>query len=294
MDSDEIQALGNGKARESSSVASTQDSLANTKSIHSSSNSRTGLLENSRRSNLKNSGSPLVNPNPPRLDEPPYPARKQYRSKDPFPVDLDNDAGDENYRPKAPRQEESLTDFLRNVTPQVGAHIPSAFDGIPQPKRSTVHRKTSGNGIREQFIRTASSQSSKTSGSKNTIGAASISSSTRRKNGGSQISPPSPRETSPHLVTQNGTKSDTYKPTKPTYAAHIDRERNGSRRGHPQARGERESDSSMTELASFLKNSGPPTPPLEKPPPAISPKGQKEESGFGRLFSRRKKSAQRL
>ena len=294
MDSDEIQALGNGKAKETSSVASTQDSLANTKSVHSSSNSRTGLLENSRRANGKNNSLALAVSKPPRTDEPPHPPRKQYRTKDPYPIDSDSDEGDRIYRPKASGHEESLIDFLRSVTPQGGSNIPSAFDGVPRPNRETIRRKNSGNKIREQVVRTASSQSSKTSGSKNTIGPASISSSTRRKTGSSQLPPPSPRETSPHLITQNGTIFDTYKPTKPTYAAHIDRERKASHRRHPQARPEREPDSSINELADFFKNSGPPTPPMEKAPLPMNPRIQKEESGFGRIFSRKKRSTGRL
>ena len=109
-----------------------------------------------------------------------------------------------------------------------------------------------------------------------------------------QLPPLNPRETSPHLISQVGSKMDSYKITHPTYAAHVDRERNGvSRRSpaqHHQARGNREPDHGLSDLADFLKNSEPPTAPTSVQSPAV--KEKEKESGFGRMFSRRKKSAQ--
>lgn len=103
-----------------------------------------------------------------------------------------------------------------------------------------------------------------------------------------QLPPLNPRETSPHLTSQVGSKFDSYRITSPTYAAHVDRDR---RVGRPQQqpRAEREAGSGLGDLAEFLKNSGPPT----DVPPArpISPVREKEkEGGFGRMFGRRKKS----
>lgn len=291
MDSDEIHALDQGKARESISVASTQDSLAPTKSVHSSSNSRTGLLEKPGRSNIRS--SPLVASKAPRLDEPPHPVRKRYRAKDPYLVDSDDEGGDENHLSKPQKHEETIIDFLRAASPAVKTSIPSAFDGVPKPQRNSVQKKTSEPNMREKFDRTTSSQSSKTTESKITIGATSTSSSTRRSRGAPQLPPLTARETSPHLITQNGTKLDSYLPTSPTYAAHVDRERGGPRRGHPQPRAEREPDSGLSDLADFFRNSGPPSPPIKKVPAMVYPKKQKEESGFGRIFSRKKRLAVR-
>ncbi|KAL8793643.1 MAG: hypothetical protein Q9195_003795 [Heterodermia aff. obscurata] len=109
-----------------------------------------------------------------------------------------------------------------------------------------------------------------------------------------QLPPLNPRETSPHLISQVGSKMDSYKITHPTYAAHVDRERNGASRRSPmqhhQARGNREPDHGLSDLADFLKNSEPPTAPTSVESPLV--KEKEKESGFGRMFSRRKKSAQ--
>ena len=110
----------------------------------------------------------------------------------------------------------------------------------------------------------------------------------RIKSQAPQLPPLNPRETSPHLISQVGTKYDTYKITSPTYAAHVDRERKGLRRQQP--RGERDPGSDVGDLADFLKNSGPPTF-IPAPPRPVSPIKEKEkEGGFGRMFNRRKRS----
>ena len=108
-----------------------------------------------------------------------------------------------------------------------------------------------------------------------------------------QLPPLDPRATSPHLISQIGTRYDSYRITRPTYAAHVDRDRKGAHRSpiqQQQPRGEREPGSGLGDLADFLKNSGPPTdvPALQRP---VSPVKEKEkEGGFGRMFGRRKKS----
>lgn len=109
-----------------------------------------------------------------------------------------------------------------------------------------------------------------------------------------QLPPLNPRETSPHLISQVGRKLDSYKITHPTYAAHVDRERNGAAHRsavqHYQARGNREPDHGLSDLADFLKNSEPPTAPTKIESPLA--KEKEKESGFGRMFSRRKKGSQ--
>lgn len=288
MDSDEIQALGNEKARESSSVTSTQDSLAPSKSIHSSSNSRTGLLDAARRSSARKVVSTPTGPKPLRSDEPPHPLRKQHRGKDPYAVDTDSENDDRFAYPTKPScHEETLIDFLRSVTPSSKLNIPSAFDGIPKPIRNTARRTASGPDMQGATVRTTSVHSTQTSRSKHTISAISVMSNPRGRNF-SQNPPIIPREASPHLTTQIGTRYDSYKPTRPTYAAHVDRERNSRRQAQP--RPEREDDSSLGELADFFKNSGPPpTPVRAKTAPVLQIVGGKEERGFRGIFSRKKK-----
>lgn len=302
MDSDEIQALGTGKGKEAldarSSIASTQDSLAPVKSIHSSSNSRTALIDNTNRSKARNVSAPVAL-NPSRLDEPLHPVRKQRRFKDPYVIDADTDDDDDELpaTPKPQHQEDNLIDFLRSVTPPPPRPIiPSAFDGIQKPTRNTLQKKSSGPSMRDRFAQNSPpSSSSKSLMTKPVQRPGSGSPSVRRKNEVPQISPLSARATSPHLITQVGTRIDSYKPTRPTYAAHIDRERNGARRTY-QARPERELDSGLSELADFLRNSGPPSPPAAQLPPARTPpvvRVAKEESGFSKIFSRKKKAAGR-
>lgn len=301
MDSDDLQALGNGKGKEaldaSSSIASTQDSLAPVKSIHSSSNSRTALIDPSNRSKARNVSAPVAL-NPPRPDEPPHPVRKQRRAKDPYPIDADIDDDDGlTTTPKPQHQEENLIDFLRSVTPPPPRpSITLAFDGVQKPTRNTLQKKYSGPSMRDRFAQNSSPpSSSKASMTKPVQRPGAGSSGVRRQNEAPQIPPLSARAVSPHLITQVGTKFDSYRPTRPTYAAHIDRERNGPRRTY-QARPEREPNSGLGELAEFFRNSGPPSPPLAQTPPAKTPavvRPTKEESGFSKIFSRRKKAAGR-
>ena len=113
--------------------------------------------------------------------------------------------------------------------------------------------------------------------------------SNNKNNQAPQLPPFNPRETSPHLISQVGSKFDTYRITHPTYAAHVDRERNGPRRSPVQpyqARSEHDPVNGMSDLADFLRNSEPP-PDVPKRP--VSPAKEKD-GGFGRMFSRRKKS----
>lgn len=300
MDSDEIQALGNGKGKEvldaRSSIASTQDSVAPVKSIHSSSNSRTALIDTTNRSKARNGSAPVAL-NPSRTDEPPHPVRKQRRVKDPYPIDIETDEDDGlTTTPRPQHQEENLIDFLRSVTPPPPRPIISpAYNEVQKPTRNTLQKRSSGPSMRDRFAQNGLPPSSSKSTTKSVQRPGSGSSGARRKNEPPQSPPLNARATSPHLITQVGTKFDSYRPTRPTYAAHIDRERNGARRTY-QARPEREPDSGLSELADFFRNSGPPSPPHAQTPPAKTPptaRVTKEESGFSKIFSRKKKAAGR-
>lgn len=286
MDSDEIQSLGNGKAKDASSVTSTQDGLAPSQSLRSSSNSRTSLLDSAKR---RNNGQ-HVNTSHQSGDETPRPFRKQRRVRDPYPIDIeDEDESGLNQGP--PVHEETLVEFLRSMSPPRKAQTGSNLDRVPDPNKKTVAKKGSGQNIREQFARaTASVHSPKASGSTQAVVDIAGMKGTRGREGPRQTSPLTPREMSPHLVTQNGTKIVSYKPTHLAYAAHVDRDRNASNRVRPQPRGEREAEPGLSDLADFLKNSGPPTPPMES---SFVPGKERDEGGFSRLF-RRKKSTTRL
>ena len=296
--------LGNGRMREAvnsgSSVASTQDSFAPSKMTQSSANSRTGLLNNRGTRNDDSIG----------------PVRTQRRNKDPYAIDSDDEDMDGYGTPQPPeREEESLSDFLRNYNPPPTAtntrNPPIALTGAPKPG------KQAGPTIRERIARNIAvipdyrplppKAPKKTSASKSPPQSSGSHGSGQRKNSATsfqpqtqsnvargrsanpaapQLPPINPRETSPHLVSQNGTKIDTYKPTQPTYAKHVERRP----KQHLQAREEQGSVGGMGDLADFLRETEPPPPsgPIGGMRP-MSPTKEKEESAFGRMFSRRKK-----
>ena len=306
-DSDEMHDLVHGRYKDTSSVASTQDSSVFTKSLHSSINSRTGLLDSTNRSNTKISNAPSIE-QPSRAEEP-DPVRKRRRIKDPYAIDSESDGDDEAINTPKPREEESLLDFLNSVAPpSQGITVPSAFDNMPKSSGKTLQRKVSAPSMRARFTRSSSSPPRKTSAARGpssvvksstpavqdsppaTKGLAQGVNSSPNYRGRNEERPaPSfgPRDTSPHLTSKPASKFDTFRPTQPTYAAHLDRQRNGNTRAGAklaQPRVEREVDN-MKDLADFLKNSGPP-----EPARPVSPDMAKEKSGFSRMFSGRKKS----
>jgi hypothetical protein len=297
--SEEARNLGYGTSKDMSrtSVASTLDSSAPTQSVNST-NSRTGLLGSSSKSNVKRT---VFTQDPPaRFDEPPHPPkRRQRRVKDPYAIDSDSDEGYMGGR-KSHDNEESLMDFLRSVTPPPSVpRVPSAFDDIPKPRGWGIHREASGASgsiTRERLTKNSPANPPP----KNLKSLPSSAASARgRTTDAPQLPPFNPRETSPHLITQIGSKLDTYKPTKPTYAAHVDRERNGPARAerngsnarlrqNAQPRAEREDAGGVGDLADFLKNSAPPPPPVQQRSTGTNFAGR-EEGGLRGFFGRRKK-----
>lgn len=291
MDSDEIQALGNGKAKDTSSVTSTQDGLVQPQSLRSSSNSRTGLLESAKR---WNGGQHHATSKPFRLDEPPR--RKQHRNKDPYAIDIEGEDEEDGLNPGTQPQahKETLVEFLRSMSPPPQGPTGSSVDGTPEANKKSIAKKTSGQNIREQFARAnPSNHAAKTSISKPTIINITEANRNREREKSRQAPLVSPLEPSSHPITANGNKYDSYKSTHPIYAAHVDRDRIAPRPGRLQPRGEREPEPGLSELADFFKNSGPPTPPSEKSPPTLSiaREKEKEEGGLSRLFRRKKSTA---
>lgn len=297
--SEEARNFGYGTSKDMSrtSVASTLNSSAPAQSVNST-NSRTGLLGSSSKLNVKRT---VFTENPPaRSDEPPHPPkRRQRRVKDPYAIDSDSDEGYMEGR-KSRDNEESLMDFLRSVTPPPSVpRVPSAFDDIPKPRGWGIHREASGasgSTTRERLAKYSPANPPP----KNLKSLPSSAASARGRTTDAPQHPPfNPRETSPHLITQIGSKIDTYKPTKPTYAAHVDRERNGPARAernggnarlrqNAQPRAEREDAGGVGDLADFLKNSAPPPPPVQQRSTGTNFAGR-EEGGLRGFFGRKKK-----
>ncbi len=287
MDSDEIQCLGTGTAKDASSVTSTQDGRAQSQSLRSSSNSRTGLLESAKRWNGgQHHGSTSDHS---RLDEAPHLPRKQRRVKDPYAIEIEDEDDGLHDRSQPEPHEETLAEFLRSVAPPRKGPNASGFDSTLASNLKPVAKKS--NGPEPLARATSSVQSAKTAGSKTSVtNIAGVKGAHGRDK--SRL-PPTPLETSPHRASPNGTKSGSYHSAVPTYGTHPDRDRTASGHSRLQPRGERGPEPGLSDLADFLKNSGPPTPPLEPRPPVLSYGKEKEEGGFSRLF-RRKKSAARL
>lgn len=316
------QTVGSG-----TSVASTQDSFAPSKMTHSSTNSRTGLLDTSNRGQPsspdtgRNNGAPSPRSN----KHSPVQARKQRRVRDPYAIESD-DENDETLLPPE-REEESLSDFLRNYTPPPPAASrppPIGITSAPKPAKQSVTLKeriqrniavipdyrplppkapkkpssTKSPPQSTESRRRSQRENSNNSSSPPLSSASqspanrnvSSSSSSNNNNKPPQLPPINSRAMSPHLVTQNGTKTDSYKPTQLSYAKHVERrpkqqlQAREERSGPPQGGG-------MGDLADFLRETEPPPPsgPVGGMRPMSPVKEKEESSGFGRMFSRRKK-----
>ena len=309
--------LNGRKVNSGSSVASTQESFAPSKMTQSSTNSRTGLLDSTNR-------APPVAPAPAQKhirqisqdEEASSHTRNQRQVRDPYA--LDSDSEDDGYGTAQPpeREEESLSDFLRNYNPPPttnARNVPNVQTTAPQPKKqkTTIRERVARNIAVIPDYRPLPPKAPKKNPSKSPPQSNESRRSAKRTNSAgyqppnqnnvirgrqANAAPQLPlldaRAGSPHLVSQNGTKMDSYRPTQPTYAKHVDRrpkqqlqarEEHGSLSGPPAGGG-------MGDLADFLRETEPPPPsgPVGGGRP-MSPTKDKEESAFGRMFLRRKK-----
>lgn len=279
MDSDEID---NGMARES--ATSTHDG-STAKSLRSSANSRTGLMETTNRANGIAYNGTSSHPAS-RAEEPPRPQRKQRRVRDPYAIDSDSDEDPEvGASSTSKRGEESLIDFLRNVPAPVSpTKLQSAFDDIDESEGNTTFREARATSVKTRSPR---------------LGSASGQSQTMRTASAGMALPPSktvirPPQSSGYRPNATSNNSDTSNGVKTNYSAHADRERITPARATPrstaplQARSGRMNNERLNDLADFLKNSEPPPPTQGYAPSAPN---KEEDTGFARMFSRRKKSA---
>lgn len=323
------QTVGSG-----TSVASTQDSFAPSKMTQSSTNSRTGLLDTSNRAQPSSPDAGRNNgaPSPRSIKHPPVQARKQRRVRDPYAIESDEENDETLLAPE--REEESLSDFLRNYTPPpppASRPLPIGITSAPKPAKqsvtlkeriqrniavipdyrplppkapkkpsstksppqSTESRRRSQREISNNSGSPPLSLASQSPANRNVSNSSSIN---NNNNKPPQLPPLNSRAMSPHLVaTQNGTRTGNgYTPTHLTYPKHVIMQR--PKQGPLQAREERSGPpqgGGMGDLADFLRETEPPPPsgPIVvggmRP---LSPMKEKEESsGFGRMFSRRRK-----
>ena len=170
-------------------------------------------------------------------------------------------------------------DFLQNVAP------PSEAQTTPQllntAASSAIQKKNNAPNIKDRIMRKSSLSNGPSKGRQRPEPMAPP---VRRSSNGVPAVPPL-RPVSPHLL-QTGSRLDSYRPTQPTYASHVDRVRANKSAAQGQARSGRTEVSSSAELADFLMNSGPPIT-TQTHTPSVT----KEENGFSRMFSRKKKAA---
>lgn len=272
MDSDDLNALApppeldvNGR----NSDGSAQESAMTVKSMPSSMNSRTGLLDSTNRAVPKFTnglGSNAVSRQPMIPEADGMPKKTRSRVRDPYAIDFsdEEEAVEEVFPPPRRRpDEESLVDFLRNTAPPPGMTTQPILAAQPSPTQpdpaAMVKRTTSSSKLRDYLQGSTSTKNVTTM--KATNGA---------------------RAESPHL-TQVGSKVDKYRPTQPTHAAHVDRNRQKMRAEPRQAT--LSNDSETADLAAYLKNSGPP-PGSEIPSQRFNTTA-KDQAGFMKFFQRR-------
>ncbi|KAI1608426.1 hypothetical protein EDD36DRAFT_499903 [Exophiala viscosa] len=276
MDSDDLNALApppeldaNGRR----SDGSNQESAVTVKSMQSSMNSRTGLLDSTNRTNERatNGIRSAANAAPrqpiiPETDG--MPTRTRRRVLDPYAIDYSDDE-DEDMEDDFPSQqqqrrtdEESLVDFLRNTAPGPGMTTQPILAAAPgsSDHSDTLNQRTSNDKLKNFFDGSTSPKNGTMNRMTNGSGA---------------------RAESPHL-TQIGSKMDKYRPTQPTHAAHVERNRQKTR---AEPRDATFSGGSETaDLAAYLKNSGPP-PGMDTPPQRL--RTSKDQAGFLRFFQRK-------
>ena len=264
MDSDDLNGLVSSTDKDQpgrTSAASTQDSSTVSQSVQSSTNSHTALLDRSRKMilgpsmNGARTGASTISSSQSAARDA-MPKRKQRRTRDPYAVYDSDDDIEEVATPKPKRDEESLIDFLRNTAPQ------------PSMTAQPVVAATSSTALRQGLEKKSSSSAIRDRIRNTTIPGL------NRKNSVTATDPPAysrgtaPRAESPHL-SQAGSKLDSYKPTQPTHAAHVDRFRSSRING------------TVSNSADHLPNT-------EQFRVARTGNATKDESGFLAFFSRRK------
>lgn len=240
-----------------SSRASTRSTLQS--SVASSSNSRAPLIDTNKSSGPAKQRQP----------------RKKGRVPDPYAIYDDDDALEEllekEYYQQQEREEESLVDFLRDVPP------PPDNDKPPEPfvlsgKNNKQASSSSGSGFRARFRRNPSvdmkGPSSKKSLSSIRSGNAPASP--------AQISTPIQQKPSMSSLSSAGNGSERGMPANSSYTSQVNRAR-GIPGPATQVR------TGTSDLADFLRNTGPPE-------PIKSPTVEEKDSTFDKIFRRGKKA----
>jgi hypothetical protein len=265
MDSDDLNGLVSSTDKDRparSSAASTQDSSTVSRSVQSSVNSHTGLLDRSKKTkpgqstNGMRTGTSTISSSSQSTAREAMPKQKQRKVRDPYAIDDSDDDIEEVATLKPKRDEESLIDFLRNTAPLPSMTAqPIVPANSPAAAKQNLQKKNSSSAIKDRIRNT---------------GIPGL----NRKNSVTTTDPPAysrgsaARAESPHL-SQAGSKLDSYKPTQPTHAAHVDRVRS-------------------SRINSAISSSAEHLPHSEQSRAARTVNTTRDESGFRAFFSRKK------
>ncbi|KAK2768613.1 hypothetical protein FQN54_000469 [Arachnomyces sp. PD_36] len=294
-----------------SSAASTHDDSTITKSVHSSFNSRTGLIESGNHGNARTYPPKPQIPQPSShgsvlaskafVDENTGPVRKQRRVKDPYAIDSDSDEDIDAIMPvsrKPQQKEESLADFLRDCPPPPTVDEPPQLlsVNVPPPRAkssgSKISTRSAASAMKSRLMRNTSVDKGPSAKLSRTSLRSAKSATTPTGNGaaGSVPSLPMPRSVSPRFV-QTGSQMDSYLPPSATsnYSSHVEQQRGAKPTPaprHPEEdviMGRIRTETETGALADFLKNTAPPA------PPAGLAQDKDSTGSFSRMFTRRKK-----
>ncbi|EME82898.1 uncharacterized protein MYCFIDRAFT_215124 [Pseudocercospora fijiensis CIRAD86] len=259
MDSDQLQEWGDRIAVQPdlklntnipvSSIAPSVRSASSAKSSNrASANSRSALLQNSNTSTTTDNTHPAYADHPPRLTSATPKTvlslgeavpKQRFRNKDPYSIDLSDDEDDDllTALPKNRRQEESLIDFLRNSEPP-----------------ETNNPRATANGIKSQSASAAvpppRGSSQIATGGLKTFGADAVSMG-RRGSAAARDGPQVPPKTN---AQRNGTTAIAVGPITKSRAK-LEARNDGPRSVNF---------GGTTELADFLRSSGPSEPPTKQ------------------------------
>jgi len=287
MDSDQMAGAVGGKAVDAS-LPDPRDSQASA-SVNSSVGSHSALLHSTKKNK----------PLPPQAnsafteEEDMMPVRKTRRVRDMYQIDFSDE--EEEYevltgsaRAKPPPQEESLADFLRNVPPPPDTSPAPIYTEVPAAISKKLRKKSSTSGFMSRFRRDTKDINS---GSQNVP---KPKSSGQDNNVSSARSAPSVSSRLPPTRTASaGQYGSTYKTSVPEssrgdYVAQVDYARNNDQPRNKvvqksyQPREAVYTNTRTSDLASFLRDSEPPSSMQAQPLPFAST-GQKDESTFSRM-----------
>ncbi|CRG87444.1 Collagen alpha-2(I) chain [Talaromyces islandicus] len=276
MDSEELMSMDTVVTSNTTSATSVSPSLASTRaestnpaSNHSMASSRAPLLENNNPSDAP----------------PPIPPRKRRGPRDPYAIDdSDDDLEELTETPKPAakpqRKEESMLDFLNSVPPPVNDKPPEPFilssNAVP-PKSSNG---SSGFGLKGRFRRNPSVDKFPLPKKSTT----SMRSARLLTDNSNIPAVPQVSATVSSPTSHVGSQSGKFPVGNSGFIAHSGQgSRPAAQTATPLARPTRPTETSA--LADFLKNTGPPEPPV-RAPTAMSE--ERKDSTFSKIFRRKK------